>query len=246
VADWITAVDNPWFARAIVNRVWGELVGAGFYAGIDDIGPDREPREAEELDRLCAEFVAAGHDLRGLFRSILATPAYQAVARSRVEPEAGLTASCPQRLRADQLFAQLLAALDAEEPGPRAAPARRGGRMPFAPRAPFVQAFGYDPSIPREEIVGSIPQALLLMNAQQIARAIDDARPTSALGRLLADHADDRALADALYVQVLARHPSPEELETCLAHVREVGDRGPAFEDVFWALVNGPEFIHRK
>ncbi len=246
VATWITAAENPWFARAIVNRVWGELVGTGFYAGIDDIGPDREPREAGELDRLCGEFVDAGHDLRVLFRSIMATPAYQSVARSRSEPEAGLAASCPQRLRADQLFTQLLAALDADEPGPRAAPGSRGGRTPFAPRAPFAQVFGYDPSIPRDEVVGSIPQALLLMNGQPLARAIDDARPASALGRLLAEHADDRALADALYVRVLARHPSPEELETCLAHVRDVGDRGPAFEDVFWALLNGPEFIHRK
>jgi len=246
VADWITSADNPWFARAIVNRLWGELVGTGFYAGIDDIGPDREPREADELDRLCVEFVAAGHDLRVLFRSIMATPAYQSVARSRAEPEAGLAASCPQRLRADQLFAQILAALDADEPGPRPAPRRGGGRMTFAPRAPFIQAFGYDPSLPRDEVAGSIPQSLLLMNSQPLARAIDAARPASALGRLLAEHADDRTLADAIYVRVLARHPSPEELAACLEHVREVGDRGPAFEDVFWALVNGPEFIHRK
>lgn len=242
----ITAADNPWFARAIVNRLWAELVGTGFYAGLDDLGPDREPREADLLDRLCRDFVAAGHDLRAIFRAITATPAYQADSHSRDTAEAAAMASCPQRLRADQLFTQLLAALDVDE---AALPGRGGAaqRPAFGgPRTLFAQVFGYDPSLPREEIVGSIPQALLLMNGPQLARAIDADRRGTALGGLLAAHADDRDAADELYLRVLARHPSPDELRTCLDHVAATGDRAEAFEDVFWALVNGPEFIHRR
>jgi hypothetical protein len=249
VADAITAEDNPWFARAIVNRLWAELVGDGFYAGIDDLGPDREPREAATLERLCRDFVAAKHDLRALFRAITATPAYQAASRSRsAEDREPAASSCPQRLRADQLFTQILAALDVDEAslagggnGKSPKPPQGGG-----PRGPFTQVFGYDPSLPREEIVGSIPQALLLMNGQQLTRALDGDRRGTPLGRLLADHPDDRDAADAIYVRVLARHPSPDELQTCLDHVAASGSRADGFEDVFWALLNSTEFIHRR
>jgi hypothetical protein len=249
----ITSEDNPWFARAIVNRVWTELVGDGFYDGIDDLGPDREPRSPEVLDELCRRFVAADHDLRALFRDVMATPAYQSAGRSRGDAGRPVgSASCPQRLRADQLFTQVLAALGVEE-GQLAARladrpgAKSGGRRQLGlPRAVFNQTFGYDPSLPRDEIVGSIPQALLLMNSQPLARAIDGDRRGTLLGRLLADTPDDRELADELHLRTLARHATPAEIAVCLEHVRETGDRADAFEDIFWALVNSAEFIHRN
>jgi hypothetical protein len=249
----VTAEDNPWFARAIVNRVWTELVGDGFYEGIDDLGPDREPRSPELLAELCRRFVAADHDLRALFRDVMATPAYRAAARSRGDAGRPVgSASCPQRLRADQLFTQVLAALGVEEgqvAGRLAAQAggKGGGRRQVGlPRIVFNQTFGYDPGLPRDEILGSIPQALLLMNSQPLARAIDGERRFTLLGRLLADTPDDRELADELHLRTLARHATPAEITVCLEHVRDTGDRADAFEDIFWALVNSAEFIHRK
>jgi hypothetical protein len=255
LAGWVTGVDQPWFDRAIVNRLWAELVGAGFYRGVDDIGPDREPEPVAAggttLDELAAGFRKSGHDLRWLFRTIATSPEYQRAARSRSDPDrAGFAANCPQRLRADQLFNQVLASLavDESQVGRSREPKAQGAgrRQLAAPRALFAQTFGYDPSLPREEVVGSIPQALLMMNSQPLALALDGDRRGTALGGLLREHADDRAVADALYLRTLARHPTPAELQTCLDHVRESGDREEGFEDVFWALLNSAEFIHRK
>ena len=246
----VTSNDNPWFARAIVNRIWAELVGDGFYDGIDDLGPDREPRSPEQLDELCRRFVSADHDLRALFRDVMATPAYQSVARSRADAGRPLgEASCPQRLRADQLFTQVLTALGVDEAAVGGRGERRAGGMRgelFSPRGGFNQVFGYDPGLPRDEIVGSIPQALLLMNSQPLAQAIDGERRFTLLGRLLAELPDDRELADELHLRTLARHATPAEIGVCLDHVRDTGDRSEAFEDIFWALVNSAEFIHRK
>jgi hypothetical protein len=121
-----------------------------------------------------------------------------------------------------------------------------GRRQVGLPRFVFNQTFGYDPGLPRDEIVGSIPQALLLMNSQPLARALDGERRFTLLGRLLADIPDDRELADELHLRTLARHATRDELTVCLEHVRDTGDRADAFEDIFWALVNSAEFIHRK
>jgi hypothetical protein len=110
----------------------------------------------------------------------------------------------------------------------------------------FAQVFGYDPSLPREEVVGSIPQALLMMNSQPLAVALDGDRRGTALGGLLRKHADDRAVAESLYLRTLARYPTPTELQACLDHVHASGDREEGFEDVFWALLNSAEFIHRQ
>jgi hypothetical protein len=268
IADWITADDNKWFSRALVNRLWSELVGAGFYRGIDDIGPDRAAESPEALDALATAFVASGHDLRAVFRAIMASEAYQRESRSRSSPDrAGFAANCPQRLRSDQLFTQVLAAVGVDEArlgGPGGQARRRenpqtemrenqsqgmmeGGRRQLnVPRAMFSQVFGYDPSLPREEIVGSIPQALLLMNSQPLAKAIEGDRRFTALGRLLTEERDDREVATQLYLRSLARRPTPEEIDACLDHVRRSASRAEGFEDVFWALINSAEFVHRN
>ena len=250
-AGWITSPDNPWFARAIVNRLWTELVGEGFYDRIDDIGPDREVRHGDRLDALAAGFVAHDTDLRWLFREICTSEEYARESRSRASPDrVDFAANCPQRLRSDQLFTQLLDTLGIDEAratrrsGP-AADARQAGRF-GGPREAFARVFGFDPSLPREEVVGSIPQALVLMNGPQVNAAIAGDRPGTVLARLLRTEPDDAAVTRALYLRTLAREPDDDELRTCLDHVRGGGDRVAGFEDVFWALVNSAEFVHRR
>lgn len=84
------------------------------------------------------------------------------------------------------------------------------------------------------------------MNSQPLAVALDGDRRFTVLGGLLREHADDRTVADAIYLRTLARHPTPAEIEACLDHVRAAGDRAEGFEDIFWALLNSAEFIHRQ
>ncbi len=112
-ASYVTGQDNPWFARAFVNRVWYALVGEGFYSPVDDLGPTRESRAPEVLDKIAGEFSASGYDVRWLFRTILNTKAYQREFRS-ITTSAGRTpfaANCPSRLRADQIMDALGQAL---------------------------------------------------------------------------------------------------------------------------------------
>jgi hypothetical protein len=246
IAQWITSSDNAWFAKAFVNRMWSELVGEGFYEPVDDIGPDRNATAPKTLDYLAAQFAANKHDMKWLMRTITATAAYQRESRSRRGPaETPMLANVAQRLRADQLYTAVTSVLGAP-PAARSRP----GAGPLAnlrtPRALFDTVFGYDPSAPRDEVAGAIPQALTVMNSPQLAAGMKGDRPRMLLGKLLAEQTDDAAVAGELYLRTLSREPTASEIEISLSHVKQSGSRDEGFEDVFWALLNSAEFMHRR
>ena len=246
LADWMIA--SPWFSKALVNRIWAEMVGEGFYEPVDDIGPERTCTAPRTLEYLAEQFVKSGYDIKWLFRTIAATEVYQRESRSRGQAGNGsFAASRSQRLRSDVLYNTLTSTLEVD-PAQRNRRAR-GNRPPGANRGPrgrFQQTFGYDPSTPRDEITGSIPQALAMMNGREVQREINGRNARTMLGRLLRAEEDNERVTVDLYLRTLAREPSKAELKTCLLHVRRVGDRGEGFEDVLWALLNLAEFLHRR
>jgi hypothetical protein len=186
--------------------------------------------------------VESGHDVKWLLAVIMRTDAYQRECRSRDRvQERNFLTNHPQRLRADQLFNALTAAADLPVTGPVRVTRNRGNRDP---RMFFAQFFGYDPSLPREEVSSSVPQALQLMNSPLIERMIDARRPRG-LGRLLQEISNDVDLVTELYLRCYSRPPSREELKQVLRHVRKSETRGDGFEDVLWALINSSEFRYR-
>ena len=215
-ASYVTGQDNPWFAKAFVNRVWYTLMGEAFYNPVDDMGPDREAKSPEVLEALADSWAKGGYDIHWLFRTILNTRAYQREIRSTFT-QAGRTpfaSNCPSRLRSDQILDALAQVLELH----RVAGGGGGGRGPMAKaagkgagkgagkaagknggpgltkdlvatngaaqktgrgeRAQFSVLFGVDPSTPNDDILGTIPQALFLMNSPQLNRAI---RPSAAI-----------------------------------------------------------------
>ena len=187
---------------------------------------------------------------------------------------AQMAAVCPSRLRADQIFEALAVALDLPregDPAPAAAPKTvvqasaggpksgkkaaeaaglagavdRKGRAPANLRQPFDKLFGVDPSTLPDEVLGTIPQALFLMNGP-IVHARTSARPDAPLGRILARSSSDREALDALYLRVLSRKPNAKELEVVGGYLARSADRAEAFEDVYWSLINSTEFLSRR
>ncbi len=250
VAEWMTS--NPWFATAFVNRLWGELVGEGFYQPIDDIGPDRKPSAPKAVEALSRGFAASGYDIKWLFRVVCASDAYQRESRPRREADGTpFVATVAQPLRSDQLFNAILTAVDADEP---AESLNRRGRPPEGKpyglnpsvRQGFEVAFGYDPSDPRETVVSSIPQALAMMNGVRLNLAVRAMGHETMLGRLLDQNKDDGALVEELYLRTLSREPTDAELNSALVYCKDTKNRSVVFEDLLWALLNSSEFSHRR
>jgi hypothetical protein len=248
IAEWISARGNGWFAKALVNRMWAELVGEGFYEPVDDIGPDRQCTAPQTIEYLANQFALHHYDIKWLLRTIMETAAYQRESRPRRLPnETPFVANCSQRLRGDQVLDILCDALGVDPSLLGFGGGRPGYAFAqFGPRYTFNTSFGYDPSVRRDEVTGSIPQALVMMNSPLITRALDGKNRQTVLGKLLVQTADDEQVAVDLYLRCLAREPSQSELTVCREHIRTVGDRAQAFEDILWALVNRTEFLHRN
>ncbi len=242
LAQWLTA--NEWFATAVVNRMWAELVGEGFYPTVDDIGPDRTPVAPTAVKLLSRKFAESGYDLKWLIKTICLTEAYQRESRpARGTEGTPFAANVPQRLRSDQLFNSLLSALDSsEELSLRARPQRMAQ---FSPRGRFADVFAYDPSISREEAVSSIPQVLALMNSPEVNQAVSLNR-RNVLEELVNEIPDDEQLTTELYLRCLSRPPTAAEIAAVAEYRSESSNRGEVFVDLAWSLLNSAEFQHRR
>ena len=246
LGKWITSPNNTWFAKSLANRLWGELLGEGFYMPIDDLGPERKPRMVAALDYLAAEFVKHDHDLKWLLRAITTTNAYQRQIRYNepTENPVPFASAIPVRLRSDQVFNAIIKVLGVDE-GSRLAGGPIQARFRRDPRSQFGEKFGYDPSTPQDELLGNVPQALTLMNFPPLTNALR-ADGNTRLGQILANNTDDKDAVAELYLSFLARDPSKKELTIATEYLTKVGNRREAFEDLAWSLLNSSEFLSKR
>jgi hypothetical protein len=249
LARFLTRPKNPWFAKAYVNRIWSSLLGWGFYPGVADLGSKVNPLYPDVLDLLAKEWTATGYDMKWLFRTLARTEVYQRKFQPRSQVEGGAAvAVCPSRMRPEQLFEALVKALSFDEndktipaPAPSSAPAvqRHTGL-----RNMIYQAFRIDPSLPADEVQGTIPQALLMMNSVLVNTYVAASGKT-VLARALAAQMPEDRIVTLLYARTLARRPRSEEMAICLRYLKKVGKRKEALEDVYWSLVNSTEFLSK-
>jgi hypothetical protein len=242
LAEWMTAPDNEYFARAAVNRVWARFFGVGLVEPVDDMGEANPSPHPELLDRLAREFRDHGYDLKYLIRAITASRAYgltSAVGRSELAP-AHLFAAMPLRsLSPDQLFDSL-----AQATGNRDGDGGAGFNADGPPRERFLELFANRDERPTEGQT-SILQALNLMNGSLIA-AVTNPETGNLLGAVNeAPFLDTAGKVEALYLAALTRRPRADESAAMCAYVEKGktdGDRAKALADVFWVLLNSPEF----
>jgi hypothetical protein len=248
LADWITAPGNPYFARAAVNRIWAQLFGVGLVDPVDDMGAENPPSHPALLDALARAFAEHGFDRKLLLRAIVLSRAYQLTSQSSGPgadasgDEPRLFARMKERgLTAEQLYDSLAQAIGIgpEELGPVRFAVTRG-----SPRGEFLEAFAGNEERPTEAQM-SILQALALMNGRFVAGATHLER-----GRMLAAVAeapflDPAGRIETLFLATLSRRPRSEEAACMMAHLERAaaGDQRKALSDIFWALLNGPEFL---
>jgi hypothetical protein len=246
LAQWLTARENPYFARATVNRVWAHLFGRGIVDPVDDLGRHNEPSHPALLNELSAYFVETGFDLRLLFRTLTATRAYHL--SSEVSPSGETSPELFARmaiksLNAEQIYDCLKEAMRQRDPANAQQLAQFGQQFDQNKQA-FLARFEA-PTQGATEFQAGIPQALTLMNGAMIARATD-LGDSDVLNALEAPFFKDSERVEILFMSTLSRLPGEQERAIFVEHVATGGptkDRRKALGDVLWALLNSGEFI---
>jgi Protein of unknown function (DUF1549)/Protein of unknown function (DUF1553) len=232
LAAWMTSQDNPFFARAAVNRIWAHLFGIGLIDPADDLRDDNPASHPELLDALAKAFVANHYDLKYLIKAITASKTYQltsAVDGPADDPRLFARMSV-KGLTAEQLYDSLALATGFE-----------GGNGNGGERAEFLAKFS-NIADKRTETQTSILQALSLMNGRVTADAVSLSRSKALAGVLDSPFMDDHQKLDALYLCALSRPMRAGEAERMMKYVKS-DDSRKALADVFWALLNSGEFI---
>ena len=243
LAKWLTGADNPFFAKAAVNRTWALLFGTGFVNPIDDMQPGNPASHPELLDTMAKTFAAGGFDLKHLFRAICNSQTYQRTSKpfgDNHKDDQLFSHKTVKVLSPEQLFDSLAAvtgAMGAERPG-RPATGGKGG--PTGPREQFVLFYlaGADGANPTEYEAG-IPQALKLMNSRITGNP--------ALIRQFAAPGDKPAqVIEKIYLAALSRRPTAAEQKRLGEYVAKASSPAEAYSDILWAVLNSSEFAMVK
>jgi hypothetical protein len=241
LARWITAPENPYFAKAAVNRAWWMMFGRGLVHPVDDLGEHNPPTHPEVLDVLTEDFVSHGHDLRRLFQIIALTQVYQrsSAATADAEPLATYTSMPVRSLSAQQVYNCLLQAAGRREPLDRNDPQVLAERGAFLAQvdAPTRQA---------TEFQGGVPQTLALLNGAFVTELTDPFASDLIAALVDSPFLNDESRVETLYLATVSRPPRDEELERAMDWVRAsaaTGDKAQALGDVLWALLNSSEFV---
>jgi len=251
LAEWMTATTNPFFARVMANRVWAELMGQGLVEPVDDLRATNPASNEPLLDFLADEFRRSGYDIKQLIALIMKSHVFglsSTPGERNVTDLKNFSRYYRQRLRAEVLLDAVNDVLDVEESFAAMPPGSRAMQVwTHRTSSLFLDTFGrpdanQDPPCERTSD-STTPQILHLMNSPELNRklALDSARPA----QLASSDATNAELVEQAYLLVYSRPPRPDEAATALAILPDDAQaRRSAVEDLFWALLNTPEFLY--
>ncbi len=250
LVDWMTAPENPYFARAIANRYWGHFHSRGLVEPVDDMRVTNPPSNPALLDALAKDLVEHKYDLKHLARTIMNSTTYQLASDPRpgnVHDQQNFARAYPRRLIGEVLLDATSRVTGVAEVFDGMPVGMRAIQLPDeAVPSYFLDTFGR-PS--RESACdcertrdGNLAQALHLLNSPGLQAKI--ANPKGTVAKLAADTRSDESVIEELYFAVYARAPRQAEQDTMSRFLsRRKDDRKAALEDMVWALLNSKEFL---
>jgi hypothetical protein len=246
--DWLTSPENPYFARAIVNRMWRQFMGRGFVEPVDDFRATNPPTNAPLLDELARDLVEHKFDLHHLIRRITASRAYQtssAPVAGNKEDTMAYSRYYPKRLSAEQLSDSVSLATGVWESYKSLYPGTRAMQIPDPEiESHFLEVFDR-PSrqlICERKNTPTLNQALHLVSGGSLQEKIG--APTGVLAKALGSGQPAGRVAEDLYLGTLSRFPDAGERALTKAAIERAGDPRKGLEDLFWALVSSKEFLY--
>ena len=250
-AQWLTATNNPYFAKSTVNRFWSYFFGRGIIDPVDDIRAGNPASNPALLDSLTAEFIRSGHDLRALMRNICRSEVYQrSIVPNRWNEDDTLNFSHaqPRRLSAEQML-DAVSVATGHRPTFKDLPA--GLRAVEVPDGmvggnDFLTLFGRPKRQSACECERSsnvtLSHALNLINGPTLGECVSNA--DNRFAKLVASETDDRKVIEEVYLSCLNRPPTEKELTAI--QLGTGPQRLEGTQDLAWALLNSPAFLFNR
>ena len=252
LADWLTARDNPYFAKAMANRMWSYFMGKGIIDPVDDIRASNPPSNAPLLEALTKDFLDHNFDVRHLIKTIVNSRTYQLSYKSNDwngEDELNYSHALPRRLSAEQLYDAVQAATGSKRKLPEVPVEAKAQDFvdPHVAKGGFLDLFGRPErqtscECERRTDV-SLVQALNLLNGGTISDSIAD--PEGRIAKLLLKNVSNKDLVEELYLAALGRFPQAKEMTAANEYLAK-GDRGEKAQDLMWALLNSNGFLFNQ
>jgi hypothetical protein len=246
LADWLTSPKNPFFAKAIVNRMWRNFMGRGMVEPVDDFRITNPATNEPLLDALAKDFTAHGYDLHQLIRAITASRSYQlsgVPTESNRDDKMAYSRHYSRRLTAEQLLDSIAEATGVEEKFTSLYPGTRAAQLPEPEiESYFLEVFDR----PSRQLIcerkqpPTLNQALHLIGGDTIQKKVSSER--GALARMKGRPVDE--VIEELYLRTVSRYPDAEERQTASKVVAKAPEPQRGLEDVFWALLNSKEFLY--
>ncbi len=249
LVDWMAAPENPFFAKALVNRYWKHFFGRGIVDPEDDLRVTNPPSNPELLNALAKHFLDHRFDLKDLVRTICKSSVYQLSSEPtdfNRNDQQNFSSFYPRRLTAEVLYDAVNSV--AETPS-------NFGTIPQGTTAVqlpdngfnnyFLEVFGKPEAESACECERSaeanLSQSLHLLNSGDVQGRLQNGQGRAAKFTREMER-PDAAKVRELYVAAFAREPRPEESEFILSRVADYQNKQQAWEDVIWAILNAREF----
>lgn len=250
LVDWLVAPGNPFFAQAAVNRIWYHLMGRGIVEPVDDMRESNPPASAELLKALADDFVTHGFNVERTIRLILNSRVYQLSSLPNAfnaDDGRYFSHARVRMLSAEQLLDSASLAAGVPEKLFNLPAGTRAAQVPDGELVhPFLKDFGQPARADACECErgadSTLEQALQVVGGRTLHGKV--IARENRIGTLLKSGADNAKLADELFLATLSRHPSAAERDVAVQALDAQPDnRRQAAEDLFWTLLNHPEFL---
>jgi hypothetical protein len=249
LVDWMARPDNPYFAKALCNRMWGHLLGRGLVDPVDDMRATNPPSNPELLDALARDFIRHKFDVKHLLRTVCNSRTYQLSSEaneSNRHDRQNHARYYGKRLIAEALLDAVDQACGTRTQFNKMSRRARAVDLPHeAFGSYFLDVFDRPPRSSACECARSsganLSQVLHLANSPEVEEKI--ARETGRVARLIkAKTAPEKAIEE-LYLATLSRYATRQEERQALKYLRRQDDPKQGLEDVLWALLNSKEFM---
>jgi hypothetical protein len=250
LVDWMAQPDNPFFAKALANRMWGHLMGRGLVDPVDDMRETNPPSNPELLDALAKDFTKSKFDVKHLLRAICNSRTYQLSSEPNEynkHDKQNHARYYARRMIAEVLHDAIDQVTDSRTVFNKMSRTARAVDLPHEGFGSyFLDVFDRPPRSSACECARSssanLPQVLHLAMSPDIERKISDGK--GRVAKLMTRKAAPAEAVTDLYLAAFSRLPTDAERDRAVKYVAAQPDARRGLEDLCWALMNSREFMY--